>query len=278
MDSLVKNMQDGGYNTLSSAYAILAFDAYATATGNEAGARFTVEELLRNGQTRALALPAGLLPRTTFTADAAKLRFTSRSPYTAYYAVNQTGFDRGLPAQEIRDGFEILREYVDLNGAPLKSVRVGEEIDVRLRFRSLNGRSLANVALVDLLPGGFDLVIEPRVAEQTPSAAANQQGQGDAKDADQDKDPKPAPEVAPYKAPIGTARSTWSPDYADLREDRVVLYGTVEGEARDFVYRIKATNAGRFVVPPAYGESMYERALRARSLGSVLTVDAPAKK
>ena len=42
---------------------------------------------------------------------------------------------------------------------------------------------------------------------------------------------------------------------------------------REFVYRIKATNAGTYIVPPAYGESMYDRTVQARSLGSKLNVE-----
>ena len=66
--------------------------------------------------------------------------------------------------------------------------------------------------------------------------------------------------------------SNWSLEYADVREDRVILYGTASRGVNEFVYRIRATNAGTFVVPPAYGESMYDRAVQARSLGSKITV------
>ncbi len=64
-----------------------------------------------------------------------------------------------------------------------------------------------------------------------------------------------------------------------MREDRVVIYGTATPNVQEFVYRIKASSAGRFIVPPAYGESMYDRRIqaRARPAGSVLTVVRPAK-
>jgi uncharacterized protein YfaS (alpha-2-macroglobulin family) len=66
---------------------------------------------------------------------------------------------------------------------------------------------------------------------------------------------------------VGLPGSTWQPQYADVREDRVVIYGSASGDVREFVYRIKATNAGRFIVPPAYGESMYDRRVQAQSAG-----------
>ena len=63
------------------------------------------------------------------------------------------------------------------------------------------------------------------------------------------------------------------PAYVDLREDRVVLYGALEKDANEFVYRIKATNTGTYVVPPAYGEGMYDRSLKARTPGGSITVE-----
>jgi alpha-2-macroglobulin len=52
-----------------------------------------------------------------------------------------------------------------------------------------------------------------------------------------------------------------------------VLYGVVSKDIQEFAYRIKATNTGTFVVPPAYGESMYDRGVQARSLGGKIVVE-----
>ncbi|MDN7959696.1 hypothetical protein QZM41_28860 [Burkholderia orbicola] len=53
-----------------------------------------------------------------------------------------------------------------------------------------------------------------------------------------------------------------------------MIYGTATTDVREFVYRIKASNAGRFVAPPAYGESMYDRRVQAQAPGgTALTVE-----
>ncbi len=52
----------------------------------------------------------------------------------------------------------------------------------------------------------------------------------------------------------------------------MVLYGSVGPEAREFVYRVKATNRGTFTVPPPFAESMYDRAVKARGLSARLEV------
>jgi type I restriction-modification system DNA methylase subunit len=56
-------------------------------------------------------------------------------------------------------------------------------------------------------------------------------------------------------------------------EDRIVIYGSAVSNIQEFVNRIRATNAGVLVSPPAYGESMYEREVQARSLVDKITVE-----
>jgi uncharacterized protein YfaS (alpha-2-macroglobulin family) len=60
-----------------------------------------------------------------------------------------------------------------------------------------------------------------------------------------------------------------------VREDRVVLYGGLSKDLAEYRYRIRATNAGTFAVPPSFAESMYDRALRGRAASSRVTVKRP---
>ena len=64
-------------------------------------------------------------------------------------------------------------------------------------------------------------------------------------------------------------------DYVDVREDRVVLYGTIGTEMTTFLYSIKATNAGKVVTPAIHAESMYDRSVRARGEPGRLIVVRP---
>jgi hypothetical protein len=68
---------------------------------------------------------------------------------------------------------------------------------------------------------------------------------------------------------------SWSPDYAEVREDRVNVYGPADAAAREFVYTVKATAAGSFAVPPAYAEGMYDRSVRAWSQPGRIVVRRP---
>ena len=58
----------------------------------------------------------------------------------------------------------------------------------------------------------------------------------------------------------------------------MVLFGSVGDSALEFVYRIKATNKGKYVIPPAFAESMYNRAVRARTLPGTMVVEEKKKE
>jgi hypothetical protein len=137
------------------------------------------------------------------------------------------------------------------------------------------------VAIVDLLPGGFEVVLEKsrRTAEQIePRQSISrerspEQEEGESEGEAEERESIDNESDAHWDSPIGTDRSTWSPEFVDLREDRVVLFGAVGPSAQEFVYRIKATNKGKYVVPPAFAESMYDRSVWARTLAGTMVVE-----
>ena len=257
------------YNTLSASMTILALDSYSKQTPGDLD-KLAIEEVHADGSTKSIAaLQANLLQAGSWGASASKLRFINHSPVATWYVASQGGYDNTAPTKAIKDGIEIVRDYTDAKGNALTQINVGDEIDVHVKIRATGDAGVGNVAIVDLLPGGFEPVIQPPpvvTSEQADSSsdAGNQSG-------DQAGDSEAKPEA--WRSPIGLSSSTWAPEYADIREDRVVIYGEATPDVREFVYRIKATNAGKFIVPPAYGESMYDRTIQARSPGgATLTV------
>jgi hypothetical protein len=57
-----------------------------------------------------------------------------------------------------------------------------------------------------------------------------------------------------------------------VREDRLLAFGAVTGSETEIKYRIKATNAGTYAVPPVQAEAMYHQKIRARGVSGTLTV------
>lgn len=265
MDNIVAPIVDNRFNTLSSAMTILALDAYAASNAGQLD-RLAIDEIRAGAATKDVSsIRANLVRSGTWAAGASRVDFVNGSALPAWWVASQSGYDRGTSKQAIRNGLEIVRDYTDTNGKPLDKIVLGQEIDVHLKIRATGSASVGNVAIVDLLPGGFDPVIAPPPATDAQDGSNGDGGDGGAS--------APAAD-APWRSPIGVAGSTWQPQFADVREDRVVIYGTATSDVREFVYRIKASNAGRFIVPPAYGESMYDRRLQAQAPGgAALTVE-----
>ena len=196
------------------------------------------------GQVTALAL-ASVNPITSAAVPAgtAKLKLSNDSDFNLYYSWAEQGFERNVPATPVNQGMEIIHEVLDAKGNPVTKVKLGDEVTVRVRVRSLERAQVNDVALVDVLPGGLEPVL---------------QAVGDDDDTNAD---------APiWKKRLGGGGS-WQVQYADIREDRVVFYGGIGKDLLEVTYKARATNVGDYVVPAAYGEAMYDRRVFSRSAG-----------
>lgn len=234
-ENIVKPVSEGTFNTLSAAYAVLALKLYSQMIAQHPP-ELTIAEIDKAKHEKRLTSGTKLLQRADFSGDAAALRFrsaTSLSPPGAFYQVIEAGFDRQLPNKPLSDGLEIYRELLDKSGQPVTNTQLGEAITVRLRVRSLHPESVTNVAIVDLLPGGFEVV---------------------------------GSSLSPGISSISGV------DYVEVREDRAVFFVTVPLDTLEITYQIKSCNRGNFVVPPVFAESMYDRNVKARGLGGKITV------
>ncbi len=234
-DKALKPIGEGTFNTLSAAYAVLALKSYARVIAQHPP-ELTMAELDKAKKEKVLATGTKLLLRANFSGDAAGLRFrtpTALNPPGAYYQVIEAGFDRQVSNKTITDGLEVYREILDKSSKPVTSTQLGDVLTVRLHIRSLRKEWISNVALVDLLPGGFEVVSSSL-----------------------------SPGVSEIK----------SVDYVDVREDRAIFYATVPTETLQISYQIKSNNRGTFIVPPVFAESMYDRNVKGRGLGGKITV------
>jgi alpha-2-macroglobulin len=234
-EKVLKPIGEGTFNTLSAAYAVLALKSYARVVAQHPP-ELTIAELDKAKKEKVLATGTKLLLRANFSGDAAALRFrtpAALNPPGAYYQVIEAGFDRQVSNKAITDGLEVYREILDKSNKPVTSTQLGEVLTVRLRIRSLRPEWISNVALIDLLPGGFEVV----GSSLSPGAS-----------------------------------SIKGVDYVEVREDRAIFYATVPTETLEITYQIKSCNRGNFVVPPVFAESMYDRNVKGRGLGGKISV------
>lgn len=230
---LTSKIFKGEYNTISSAYSILALGAYSKlALDNDFDEKIVFSALLKNDER--ITLEAELKPfkSANYAVDTRKVEISGEKPL--YYLNVQSGFNSDLPEEAVAEGIEIHRDFLDNDGNKVTSFEQGEEVTVRLRVRALDGKQLTNVAVIDLLPGGFEVV----------------------------------------RSSVSRTAYGWKADYIDIREDRVVYYGAFDSTVRELTYRVKLSSAGDFVIPPSYAESMYDRSIRSVSKAGRFKVTA----
>lgn len=259
LENMVKALKEERYTTYSSAMSILALESYSAqvaAQSANADALGIVQVGKSGGDPQRISELQGLFVQGQFNADATAVRFTNGGSAPAWYVVTQAGYDLNAPQKALSRGIEIVRDYTDEQGKPVTQVTLGQKINVHLKVRANSKEGQSNLAIVDLLPGGFEVV------QQTPPEPA---------DAGEESDDRGG-----WQSPLAASGSTWAPDYSDIREDRVIIYGSAGTEVQEFVYQIKATNTGSFIVPPAYGEAMYDREVQAMSAGGGKLAVVPA--
>jgi uncharacterized protein YfaS (alpha-2-macroglobulin family) len=270
----------------------MALEAYGQTAAEEPAGTLAIEELGAGGQAHPLALPKSLLPVVPFSPAATALRFASTGPFGAYYVVTESGFDRGVPDKPLSSFVEIFRTYETPDGKPAATVKLGDELTAVVRVRALGRPHLSSLAIVDLLPGGFEPVIQAPAAH--PNDAASGDGEGDGDDGEHAESQEGeeggegdgeegeaasggeaaggAEAARSFALSVALPGNTFEPEFGDVREDRVVLYGSAEGEVKELKYAIKATNVGTYTVAPVQATALYDSTVVGRGVAGKITV------
>lgn len=158
-----------------------------------------------------------------------------------YWSAIRSGFARDAAPGPVREGFEIERRYLNAAGEEAREFALGELVTVEIRLRGYGGTRfdvrdlLRQIAVTDLLPGGFSLADAPG----TPV------------------------EVVTGEEAVSTERA----------EDRIrFLLERVTSEESIYSYRVRATTPGTFRTAPAAAESLLSHAVRARGTSGTVVV------
>ncbi|CAM4412396.1 MAG: hypothetical protein LEGION0398_MBIBDBAK_00309 [Legionellaceae bacterium] len=147
-------------DTLSAAYASLALKAYDENMTQKENRGLGISAITMNNQHIVLATEEQNKPMISLTNSIKKLFITNphRKPY--FYLLTQAGYDKHPIDKIIKNGIEIYREYQEGENNAIKETQLGHEITVHIKVRALNKKYISNVAIEDLLPGGFEVVRE----------------------------------------------------------------------------------------------------------------------
>ena len=157
--ALVSPIFDNRFNTLSAAYTVLALaELHVVLADAEQLALPTIGASTESGAVD-VAVTGNAFGKAQLPVAAEEVHIAPANGLGVYYAITESGFDKAVPTEALAQGLELDRAYLDAGGEPVAKVRVGDEVTVRLRVRSLRGW-VDNVAITDLLPGGLEIMVD----------------------------------------------------------------------------------------------------------------------
>lgn len=158
--------------------------------------------------------------------DGERIELKIKGKGTCYYYWEAFGISRDSYIEEYGHELQVSRRYLTADGTRVKNVfQQGELIIAEINVKALTS-DLQNVVVIDMLPAGFEIE-NPRL-------------------------------VSRADAPWGKQQS-FKPDYMDIRDDRLILYGTFRyQQEQKFYYPLRVVTQGAFTVPPISAEAMYD--------------------
>ncbi|HEX3045297.1 MAG TPA: alpha-2-macroglobulin [Bacillota bacterium] len=159
-----------------------------------------------------------------------------------YYYLKTSGVSLAAEVAEYSSGIEVNRRFLDRFGSniSLDQVKQGDLLVAEITISSNQG-DLENVAIVDLLPGGFEIE-NPRLGKDNTFNWMEEEG-------------------------------LLRPDYMDIRDDRLLLFTNLpDSRNYTFYYAVRAVTCGEFTLPPLKAECMYEPEVSSISSSGRVTI------
>ncbi|MBN1649118.1 MAG: hypothetical protein JW874_13865 [Spirochaetales bacterium] len=234
LEAMAGQLRGMYYTTFSANLMLMAVDSYLKASPKLQDGVFSVSELHADKSGKQLPLAGDKLIKAEYSREASALRIDNKSPQKLFFQVVQAGFDAKLPTLEEKHDIEVVRIFKDEKGREKSEFELGERAYVTVRFRSLKEPRISQVAIVDLVPAGFEF------------------------------------DIASVREAENNGR--WTPDFVDIREDRLVIFGNVTNVNSEFTYAVTAINRGKFIVPPLFAEAMYDKSVWAIKPQAAITV------
>lgn len=286
--TIYASIQNGQFNTLSSAQMILAFTALEkNAEALQALKSVSLIEDIESGEKTA-SFGGEATQTVRLQSGTRGVKLTGSAQVPLFYMATENGFDREASKAEIKKGLELSRSYLDAKGNKVSEVKQGETIDVKLRLRSSDGKFHPHIAVVELFPAGFELVFDSN-SLTAESGEGNSSGVGHSEEGGVNE-PQGEEGYEEGEGGEGEGASFW-PEWLfsrawaqatsirslfllsiDKREDRLVVHTEAAEEIAELAYQLKAVNPGTFAVPPAYAEGMYDRSLLFRGVTETIKV------
>ncbi|MBC3541140.1 alpha-2-macroglobulin [Rufibacter sediminis] len=208
------------YNTQERAFALLALGKQAKRSGGNITA-----QILQKGKPvgsfngKDLALTSQL--------KSAPITLQSKGQGTLYYFWETEGISQSGSYPQEDNFLQVRKTYFNRDGKEItnRTFKQNDLVVVRIALQTLDGRSIPNVAITDLLPAGFEIE-NPRLMTSR--------------------------EFSWLQAMVPA-----TPEHLDIRDDRINLYTTAQPKSQYFFYQVRAVSKGDFQMGPVGADAMY---------------------
>ncbi|MCF2495947.1 alpha-2-macroglobulin family protein [Dyadobacter chenhuakuii] len=231
---LSKTVQSAAYlNTQEAAFSVLALGKLAKKT---AGSTVTAT-VSANGKN--VGTLTGKELKIAKGIDNQKVSIQTQGSGDLYWFSQSEGMSATGTYAEEDQGLSIRRQFLTRDGAPANTFKQNDLVIVKLTLTSTNGLPIDNIVITDMLPSGFEIE-NPRITE-----------------------PRDMPWI----------KNASSPEYLDIRDDRIHFFTTANNTAKTFYYQVRIVSKGTFTVGPAAADAMYQGEYRSYSGGGKIKVE-----
>jgi uncharacterized protein YfaS (alpha-2-macroglobulin family) len=260
LEDVAAQLNDGSwYSTQSLAFALVAV---AQNTGAKPFLGFSFDYATPGERKQAVQAesPVASLKLPPPPAAGVPLTITNTSDRKLYATVSVRAVPRSGEEDASANGLSLGVEYSDADGNPLdpRHVQQGSDLIAQLTVKNVSKRQLDNLALSQLVPAGWEIRNDRLEGVDT-------QGERTA-----GKQPR---------GQFGWVPAQWrnqamrTAEYVDIRDDRVQrFFSLAPGESIFFETRLNAAYLGKFYLPGATIEAMYEATQHARVKGQWVEV------
>ncbi len=205
-------------STQEAAFAVLSLGKIAQKTA----ASTVTAEVLAQGKKLGQFLGEEL--RLSENLPAGSLQIKTDGSGSLYWYSETEGMNAAGIYTEEDAGLKVRRYYLDRDGKPVTAFRQNDLVVVKITLATTNGLTVPNVVITDLLPAGFEIE-NPRLTENRKMA---------------------------------WVKGSTTPDYFDIRDDRIHYFTTAGPTQKTFYYQARITAKGNFVAGPVAADAMYQ--------------------
>jgi alpha-2-macroglobulin len=164
---------------------------------------------------------------------------TTKGTGSLYWFAQSEGLSATGSYVEEDVNLQVRKQFLNRNGQPMTAFKQNDLIVVKISLSSQNGLEVKNVVVTDLLPAAFEIE-NPRLTE-----------------------PRDMPWI----------KNASTPDYFDLRDDRVNYFTTATAQPKTFYYMVRVITKGTFTLGPVSADAMYSGDYRSYSGGGKMRVE-----